>query len=275
MTIEQLKNPSAGELDALTGLWESSVRATHDFLAAEDISFFRQMVRREALAGVELYVIRETDSKSPEAGPCGEQENRHESQTCGGQENRHESQTCGGQENRHESQACGELENRHEPQTCGRQENRHESQTCGGQETQHEPQSYGKTGEPCEEEVLSGCGLFGGFAAFAGIEGNMLEMLFVAPHARGKGLGRQLVEYLVRERGIRRVDVNEQNTQAVRFYARLEFRATGRDATDSSGRPYPILHLSLGQTQRRVVPIPNVQTDRVDVESVATGDERK
>lgn len=105
----------------------------------------------------------------------------------------------------------------------------------------------------------------------------MLEMLFVAPHARGKGLGRQLVEYLVRERGIRRVDVNEQNTQAAGFYARLGFRATGRDATDSSGRPYPILHLSLGQTQRRVVPIPNMQTDRVDVDfgSATTGDERK
>lgn len=263
MTIEQLKNPSAGELEALTDLWEASVRATHDFLAAEDISFFRQMVRREVLAGVELYVIRETDSKSPEAGPYGGQETRRESQTCGEQENRHESLTFGGQETQHE------------PQTCGGRENRYESQTCGGQENRREPQSYGKTGEPCGQEVLSGCGLFGGFAAFAGIDGDMLEMLFVAPHARGKGLGRQLVEYLIRERGIRRVDVNEQNTQAVRFYARLEFRATGRDATDSSGRPYPILHLSLGQTQRRVVPIPNVQTDRVDVESVATGDERK
>lgn len=263
MTIEQLKNPSAGELDALTGLWEASVRATHDFLAAEDISFFRQMVRREVLAGVELYVIRETDGKAPEAGPCG------------GQETRRESQTCGGQETRHKSQTYGERGTPHKSQTCGGQENRHESQTCGGQKTQHEPQSYGKTGEPCEEEVLSGCGLFGGFAAFAGIEDDMLEMLFVAPHARGKGLGRQLVEYLVRERGIRRVDVNEQNTQAVRFYARLGFRATGRDGNDPSGRPYPIMHLSLGQTQRQVVPITNLQTNRVDVESVATGDERK
>lgn len=39
MTIERLKNPSAGELDALTDLWEASVRATHDFLAPEDIAF--------------------------------------------------------------------------------------------------------------------------------------------------------------------------------------------------------------------------------------------
>lgn len=105
----------------------------------------------------------------------------------------------------------------------------------------------------------------------------MLEMLFLAPHARGKGLGRRLVEHVIGHCGVRRVDVNEQNTQAAGFYARLGFRATGRDATDSSGRPYPILHLSLGQTQQRVVPIPDVQTDRVDVdfEPEATGDEGK
>lgn len=119
--------------------------------------------------------------------------------------------------------------------------------------------------------------MFGGFAAFAGIDGDMLEMLFVAPQARGKGVGRQLVEYLVRERGIRRVEVNEQNAQAAGFYARLGFRVTGRDATDPSGRPYPILHLSLGETPQRIVPIPNLQTDRVDVdfEPEPTGDEGK
>ena len=205
MTIERLKNPSAGELDALTDLWEASVRATHDFLAPEDIAFFRQMVRQEALRGVELYVIRKPDSKAPETGTSG------------------------------------------------------------------------KTGESRRPEGLDENGMFGGFAAFAGIDGDMLEMLFVAPKARGKGVGRQLVEYLVRERGIRQVDVNEQNTQAAGFYARLGFRVTGRDATDPSGRPYPILHLSLGETPQRIVPIPNLQTDRVDVdfESEPTGDEGK
>lgn len=217
MTIERLKNPSARELDALTDLWEASVRATHDFLAPEDIAFFRQMVRQEALRGVELYVIRKPDSKAPETG------------TSAGQENRHESRTSG------------------------------------------------KTGESRRPEGLDENGMFGGFAAFAGIDGDMLEMLFVAPKARGKGVGRQLVEYLVRERGIRQVDVNEQNTQAAGFYARLGFRVTGRDATDPSGRPYPILHLSLGETPQRIVPIPNLQTDRVDVdfESEPTGDEGK
>ena len=144
---ERLASPTAHELDALTDLWEKSVRATHDFLAPEDIAFFRRMVREEALPGVEeLHVIR--DEKN-------------------------------------------------------------------------------------------------GFAAFAGVEAGKLEMLFVAPTARGKGLGRELVEHVTTHCGVRRVDVNEQNTQAAGFYARMGFRIVSRDALDPSGRPYPILHLSL------------------------------
>ena len=46
--VERLASPAAHELDALTDLWERSVRATHDFLAPEDIPFFRRMVREEA-----------------------------------------------------------------------------------------------------------------------------------------------------------------------------------------------------------------------------------
>lgn len=100
--VERLASPAAHELDALTDLWERSVRATHDFLAPEDIPFFRRMVREEALSGVEeLYVIRDSGN---------------------------------------------------------------------------------------------------GFAAFAGIGADRLEMLFVAPSARGKGLGRELVEHVAVDR---------------------------------------------------------------------------
>ncbi|WP_295940821.1 GNAT family N-acetyltransferase [uncultured Alistipes sp.] len=133
-------------LDALADLWERSIRATHDFLAPEDIGFFREMVRNEALPAAELYIISGDDGR---------------------------------------------------------------------------------------------------YVAFAGVVENKLEMLFVSPEARGKGLGRQLVEHVVRNCNVRQVDVNEQNTQAVGFYTRLGFRTTKRDATDSSGRPYPILHLEL------------------------------
>lgn len=57
--IERLERPAAEELDALTDLWEASVRATHDFLAPDDIGFFRRMVRDEALAAVALYILRD------------------------------------------------------------------------------------------------------------------------------------------------------------------------------------------------------------------------
>ena len=145
--IERIESPVPVELDALTALWEGSVRATHDFLAPEDIAIFRRMVREEALPDVEeLYVIR--DEKN-------------------------------------------------------------------------------------------------GFAAFAGVEAGKLEMLFVAPEKRGKGLGRELVEHLVAHCGVRRVDVNEQNAQAAGFYARMGFRVVSHSASDPSGRPYPILHLAL------------------------------
>ena len=142
--IERLASPTAHELDALTDLWERSVRAPHDFLAPEDIPFFRRMVRQEALPAAEIYVIRDSGN---------------------------------------------------------------------------------------------------GFAAFAGIGADRLEMLFVAPSARGKGLGRELVEHVAVHCGVRRVDVNEQNAQAAGFYARMGFRIVSRDALDPSGRPYPILHL--------------------------------
>ena len=40
--IERLPAPAPHQLDALTRLWESPARATHDFLAPEDIVFFRE-----------------------------------------------------------------------------------------------------------------------------------------------------------------------------------------------------------------------------------------
>lgn len=168
--VERLTTPTPAELDALTDLWEASVRATHAFLAPEDIPFFRQMVRREALPTVDLYVIRKTGTGDAGTGESGTEES--------------------------------------------------------------------EAGE-------SGTGNSDAFAAFAGVSGDMLEMLFVAPEARGRGLGRVLMEYATTYCGVRRVDVNEQNPQAAGFYRRMGFRTTGRDAVDPSGKAYPILHMEL------------------------------
>lgn len=85
----------------------------------------------------------------------------------------------------------------------------------------------------------------GRITAFLGTCDENVEMLFVRPECRGRGIGRRLVDYAVGELGCNRVDVNEQNGQAVGFYERMGFTRIGRSDFDSEGRPYPILHMGL------------------------------
>ena len=54
--------------------------------------------------------------------------------------------------------------------------------------------------------------------AFMGVEDGVLEMLFIDPEERGKGLGRQLITCGIEKYGIERLAVNEQNPQAKGFY---------------------------------------------------------
>lgn len=82
-------------------------------------------------------------------------------------------------------------------------------------------------------------------AAFMGLSDELIEMLFVDPSQQGKGYGKLLIEYAIREKNIRKVDVNEQNKQALNFYLNRGFEIISRDATDGLGKPYPILHMQL------------------------------
>lgn len=74
---------------------------------------------------------------------------------------------------------------------------------------------------------------------FLGVEGDRLEMLFLAPSERGQGTGRQLLQYGIRQYGIRTVTVNEQNPQAVGF---VTYQRTDQD---EQGDPYPLLYMRL------------------------------
>lgn len=78
---------------------------------------------------------------------------------------------------------------------------------------------------------------------FMGISGSMLEMLFVDAAFRGRGIGSNLLRYAVNELGVRQLDVNEQNSQAVVFYTHMGFKTTGRSPLDNEGKPYPLLHM--------------------------------
>lgn len=85
----------------------------------------------------------------------------------------------------------------------------------------------------------------GVIAGFSGCSGNELEMLFIDPLQRGKGIGKMLLQHAVDVLQISKVSVNEANTQALDFYLHCGFRVQSRSETDGMGKPYPLLHLSL------------------------------
>lgn len=83
---------------------------------------------------------------------------------------------------------------------------------------------------------------------FAGVANGRVDMLFVAPEYRGQGIGKRLLRYAIDELNAERLDVNEQNPQALGFYLHEGFEVTGRSETDGLGQPYPLLHMTLIRT---------------------------
>lgn len=79
--------------------------------------------------------------------------------------------------------------------------------------------------------------------AFLGTEHGRLEMLFLSPEERQKGLGRQLLQYGIEHYGIHELTVNEQNPQAVGFYEHMGFQTYKRTELDEEGNPYPLLYM--------------------------------
>ena len=78
---------------------------------------------------------------------------------------------------------------------------------------------------------------------FMGVQNGRLEMLFLAPEERGKGIGKRLLQYGIRNYGIVELTVNEQNPQAVGFYEHMGFELYKRTAVDEEGDPYPLLYM--------------------------------
>lgn len=85
-------------------------------------------------------------------------------------------------------------------------------------------------------------------AAFMGLEGPELEMLFVRPDCIGCGTGRKLMELALRS-GVRRLCVNEQNPRAAAFYRRFGFETAERLERDGWGNPFPLLKMELLTTE--------------------------
>lgn len=79
--------------------------------------------------------------------------------------------------------------------------------------------------------------------AFMGTQNGRLEMLFITPKERSKGVGKQLLRYGIENYGVYEVTVNEQNPQAVGFYEHMGFKTYKRTDSDEQGNPYPLLYM--------------------------------
>ncbi|RYE57523.1 MAG: GNAT family N-acetyltransferase [Sphingobacteriales bacterium] len=82
-------------------------------------------------------------------------------------------------------------------------------------------------------------------SGFLGLYESKIEMLFLDPHYMGKGLGKKLIEFAVQNHRVCWVDVNEQNSNATRFYQRLGFEVFERTDKDDFGKDYPLLRMRL------------------------------
>ncbi|ACS80000.1 GNAT family N-acetyltransferase [Maridesulfovibrio salexigens] len=86
---------------------------------------------------------------------------------------------------------------------------------------------------------------------FCGVAEGNLEMLFVDPQSRGQGVGSALCAYAIDNLAVTKVDVNEQNPQALGFYEHIGFRIVGRSDLDGQGKPFPLLHMELDYDRTR------------------------
>jgi putative acetyltransferase len=75
-----------------------------------------------------------------------------------------------------------------------------------------------------------------------------LDMLFIDARFIGRGIGKLLLFHAMNDLKITKVDVNEQNEQALQFYQNFGFHIVSRSACDDNGLPFPILHLQLART---------------------------
>lgn len=93
--------------------------------------------------------------------------------------------------------------------------------------------------------TLSGFEQEGILIGFMGVAEGNIEMLFVDNDYRGTGIGKKLITYAIANLDATKVDVNEQNAQAVGFYKYMGFNVLRRSELDGEGKEYPILHMQL------------------------------
>jgi putative acetyltransferase len=80
---------------------------------------------------------------------------------------------------------------------------------------------------------------------FIAVADKKIEMLFLDPKYFGQGLGQILLSFAVSELVADKLDVNEQNIRALKFYQKFGFETFERTDKDDQGRNYPLLRMRL------------------------------
>jgi putative acetyltransferase len=80
---------------------------------------------------------------------------------------------------------------------------------------------------------------------FLGVEDRVIESLFLDPDYIGQKFGSKLMDFALDNLRANKVNVNEQNTEAIKFYTRFGFKTYERTEKDSYGNAYPILKMML------------------------------
>ena len=80
---------------------------------------------------------------------------------------------------------------------------------------------------------------------FLGVEDQVIETMFLDPDYMRQKLGTKLMNFALEELKANKVNVNEQNTEAIKFYSKFGFVTYERTETDAEGNNYPILKMKL------------------------------
>ncbi|KGJ91002.1 acetyltransferase [Colwellia psychrerythraea] len=82
---------------------------------------------------------------------------------------------------------------------------------------------------------------------FIGVAEGNIEMLFICPELRNCGIGALLLKNAIKHQSAIKVDVNEQNPEAIGFYKHLGFKVFARSELDGQGNAFPLLHMALSK----------------------------
>ena len=71
-------------------------------------------------------------------------------------------------------------------------------------------------------------------AGFIGLTGNYIDGIFIKEAVQSKGIGKQLLDYVKKEKGTLRLNVYQKNVRAVSFYRREGFTVQSESMEDST-----------------------------------------